>query len=322
MPNSKLHVAGSLTTADTQLVNVVATTTATTGDNITALNVTQNFGPGAASAAQAFGLKVYGNAGNGNTAGADYTAAEIGGVVGGTATIDEFTGLRLINAYLSGANVNQAVGLEVWESDFGGTVTDSVGIFVEERAAGTNNYAIAIGAGASTDPSALPNGDFSLLNNSTLASYFAGSVGIGNTSPSAKLDVYDSNTLTTGFDGFLLTVDNTTASSTGSDYAGGVLQLNVAPATATTLSGEVTGIQGKVNQGGAGNVTTAEGVVGQVGSTSSGNITNAYALSAWSPYRSGAGTITNAVGLYIGNQSITVAKALLVIMTPATPSAS
>ena len=83
-------------------------------------------------------------------------------------------------------NIDITRGLMVNNPTLTGAHTNLVGIGIAEQTAGVNNTDLIIGSGGSYNN---PTGNFALYSASTRNSYFAGSVGIGTASPSAKLVV-------------------------------------------------------------------------------------------------------------------------------------
>jgi len=100
------------------------------------------------------------------------TGASSGFTDSSSAGVANITDLALFNAESTtvySSNITNQSGLRVMNaSDLGGSITNQYGVYVDNLTSGTNNYSIYAG---------------------TARSYFGGNVGIGTTSPYAKLSV-------------------------------------------------------------------------------------------------------------------------------------
>lgn len=96
----------------------------------------------------------------------------------------------------------------------------------------------------------------------------------------------------------LIDLDPSDASITSGILAGGYFNIDVNNSNSTNYSGTSTlrGLQGQVDHGGSGTVTTAYGTVGTVTNTGSGTITNAYG--GRFAITNNDGTITNANAIW------------------------
>ena len=179
-----------------------------------------------------------------------------------------------------------------------GTITNAYGIDVVNQTAGsTGNYNVFLGAVGS----ALP-GNFSIFSSSTYDSYFAGSVGIGESSPATELDVSGTvqidGTSTNSSALYLNNVLNgNTASQNGLNN-----QVNYQPGALTTA---VQGFNNIVTVESSANNTTITAGYMRIDTAASytGTITTAKGLQVASPSISGSNLITNYWGFQIENPS-------------------
>lgn len=86
----------------------------------------------------------------------------------------------------STATVTSAYGVDVGSIANSGTMTGAAGIAVANITAATNNTQLLLGTVT------IPTGNFSIYDSNTSSSYFAGSVGIGTTSPTGSLNIASS----------------------------------------------------------------------------------------------------------------------------------
>lgn len=101
-------------------------------------------------------------------------------------------------------SIDNAYGLTVSDASSIGTINQLYGLRVSAQTKGSNsNIGMAIGNanGSANDVNLLlgqtsaPSGDYSIYNASTYNNYFAGNIGIGDSSPLARLDIKDSSSI-------------------------------------------------------------------------------------------------------------------------------
>lgn len=171
----------------------------------------------------------------------------------------------------------------------GGSLTNYIGVRVDAQTSATNNAGIAIGnaSGSGNETNLLigtttiPSGSYSIYNSSTYNNYFAGNLGIGDTSPGALLEVGDSTQI------------NTTGNVA-----------NFYGEKTDTASGAVIGISNQINANPASNSASqirAYNMSLLTPASNTANFTDASGLNAvYSELRHrGSGTITQANGARI-----------------------
>ncbi|MDB5245384.1 MAG: hypothetical protein JWN90_489 [Parcubacteria group bacterium] len=107
-----------------------------------------------------------------------------------------FKGLANASTTLANTITNNN-GIHIYDATKGGaplTITNNAGIVIEAAVAGTNNTALLIGTNN------IPTGNFGIYNTSGNNNYFAGSIGVGTTTPLAQIETVSAgNTTVTGF---------------------------------------------------------------------------------------------------------------------------
>ncbi|MCG3115381.1 MAG: hypothetical protein LLH30_06830 [Candidatus Manganitrophus sp. SA1] len=181
--------------------------------------------------------------------------------------VDTFSGHTITNAY--NLNINDGTGT--------GTIGTQYGVYVGNLTKG------------STD-------NFALYTAGTTKSYFGGNVGIGTTTPAAKLDVRNSySTATGGKEYGQLFITYYGAADTAAKY-GLFVSARASQPTGTLAS--LIGLASEPEGSGAGGTTTSATSLWSRVNTSTGHtITNAYNLNINDS--SGTGTIGTQYGVYI-----------------------
>ncbi len=173
-----------------------------------ALDVNQNAGKGASARI----LKTTSSTIDASSENA--TFVELGGSL--TNTASTLVGVY-VNNTISGTTTN-AHQVEIIDPSGSGTLTSQSALTIASLSKATNNTYILLGTAT------IPSGSFGIYNTSTSNNYFAGSLGLGTSSPGVKLEVTDSQASTY--------VTNLINSSTGADAD--VLSLKVGATTAGT----------------------------------------------------------------------------------------
>ena len=124
------------------------------------------------------------------------TVALIRGLVAGIKNLSTGTVTDVYGAQLGLVNntgtVGTATGALIMEPTNTGTLTDNVGLVVDQKNAGTNNTHILIGT------KTVPAGDFGVYQSNSDDNYFAGRVGIGSGTSSPGYDLDIANTANVG----------------------------------------------------------------------------------------------------------------------------
>jgi hypothetical protein len=116
---------------------------------------------------------------------------QLGGTSASMGTVTSVAGIRsqAVNSFSNAltATVASAYGVYVSDNYNGGSgplaITGNAGIAIAAISAGTNNTGLLIGT------TTIPSGNWGIYSAAADSSYFAGSLGIGTTNPSAKLHV-------------------------------------------------------------------------------------------------------------------------------------
>ncbi len=123
----------------------------------------------------------------GTAIGGYFNATSFG--IGAASTLTTAYGLQAIvtaNASAGASTITTGYGIQVANGSVvsGGTITDLVGLNVDNQTAGgSKNTNILVGT------TTIPAGNYSIYNSSAYDNYFAGNLGIGDTSPIAALTV-------------------------------------------------------------------------------------------------------------------------------------